>query len=258
VRGLFPKDAVLQEMLAEGYVGTTLWSAQGEPIGLIALIWRQPLADTRVATSVLQQVALRAAGELERRQGEAALRQSEERYRLLYDQNPDAVFVVDTAGRFVVANPACEVISGYSIAELLQKSYIDICAPDQLARTVESFEHGVRECKSLQLVTALLRKDGRRVEVWVAGGPITADGKTVTVHCTARDITERKRMEEEIRQGAEELRATNEELTRFNEVMVGRELRMIELKQEINSLCAQFGQPPRYGPQADAQARPKA
>ncbi len=44
----------------------------------------------------------------------------------------------------------------------------------------------------------------------------------------------------------EELRATNAELARFNQVMVGRELRMIELKQEINALCAQLGQPPRY------------
>jgi hypothetical protein len=39
--------------------------------------------------------------------------------------------------------------------------------------------------------------------------------------------------------------------------MVGRELRMIELKQEINALCAQLGQPPRYGPEANEQARPK-
>ena len=178
----------------------------------------------------------------------AELRASEERYRLLYDRNPDGVFVVDVTGRFVVANPACEVISGYPIAELLPKSFRDICAPDQLARTIEYFERAVRERKSLQLETALLHKDGRRVEVWVAGGPIASDDEPLTVHCTARDITERKRMEEEIGRRAEELRATNEELTRFNEAMVGRELRMIELKQEVNALCAQLGQPLRYGP----------
>jgi two-component system, chemotaxis family, CheB/CheR fusion protein len=53
-------------------------------------------------------------------------------------------------------------------------------------------------------------------------------------------------MEEETRRRAEELRATNEELNRFNEAMVGRELRMIELKQEIDALCAEFGRPLRY------------
>jgi len=42
------------------------------------------------------------------------------------------------------------------------------------------------------------------------------------------------------------MRAINEELERFNSVSVGRELRMIDLKQEVNELCIQAGQPPRY------------
>jgi GAF domain-containing protein len=52
-------------------------------------------------------------------------------------------------------------------------------------------------------------------------------------------IAERKRVEEN-------LRATNEELTRFNKTMVDRELRMVELKKEVNGLCAQAGQTLRY------------
>jgi signal transduction histidine kinase len=67
VRRLFPKDVVLQEMAAESYVGTTLWSSQGQPIGLIAVIGRKALTDTKLAASILQLVAVRAAGELERR-----------------------------------------------------------------------------------------------------------------------------------------------------------------------------------------------
>jgi two-component system CheB/CheR fusion protein len=72
------------------------------------------------------------------------------------------------------------------------------------------------------------------------------------------DITDRKQEETEIQRGAEELRATNEELTRFNEAMVGRELRMIELKQEVDALCAQLGQPPRYEPDLDDEPEPPA
>lgn len=44
-----------------------------------------------------------------------------------------------------------------------------------------------------------------------------------------------------------ELRAKNFELGSFNRLMVGRELRMIELKQEIDALCAKYGEPLRYG-----------
>lgn len=73
VRHLFAKDVVLQEMLAESYVGTTLWNSQGQPIGLIAIIGRRPLEDTNAATSILQLVAVRAAGEMERRHAEEAL-----------------------------------------------------------------------------------------------------------------------------------------------------------------------------------------
>jgi len=61
-----------------------------------------------------------------------------------------------------------------------------------------------------------------------------------------QDITERKLTEELIKQRNDELRQQNEDLEIFNKAAVGRELRMIELKKEINELCRQAGQPPRY------------
>ena len=66
VRHHFLKDQVLQDMLAESYVGTILWSGDGSPIGLIAVIGRRPLADPEVAQKILQVVGVRAAAELER------------------------------------------------------------------------------------------------------------------------------------------------------------------------------------------------
>jgi signal transduction histidine kinase len=74
VSHLFPNDQVLQDMLAESYVGTILWDSQGRPIGLIAILGRQPLDKPELATSILQLAAVRAAGELERREAEDALR----------------------------------------------------------------------------------------------------------------------------------------------------------------------------------------
>jgi PAS domain S-box-containing protein len=59
-------------------------------------------------------------------------------------------------------------------------------------------------------------------------------------------LIERKRSEEALRQNVEELRASNDELEQFNRAAVGRELRMIELKLELNELCKQAGLPPRY------------
>ncbi len=67
VRDLFPKDEVLQEMVAEGYAGTTLWNEEGKPIGLIATISRKPIENEQLAERILGLVSIRAAGELERR-----------------------------------------------------------------------------------------------------------------------------------------------------------------------------------------------
>ena len=134
------------------------------------------------------------------------LRQSERRYRLLFDRNPDGVFGVDKTGRFVLANPACEVISGYTVAELMQKKFTDLCAPDQLAQTVAHFESNFAQRLHLEFETALIRKDRRRVDLWVAGEPIIEDGNLVAVHCTAKDITDRKRAEEALRTSEERLR----------------------------------------------------
>jgi hypothetical protein len=60
------------------------------------------------------------------------------------------------------------------------------------------------------------------------------------------ELAGRRRAEAEIRRQVEELQASNDQMTRFHHVSVGRELRMIELKREVNELCLQCGQPPRY------------
>jgi hypothetical protein len=60
------------------------------------------------------------------------------------------------------------------------------------------------------------------------------------------DITIRKQAEEKIQRHVEDLQAKNAELERANRVMIGRELRMIELKKEVNELCKRAGEPPRY------------
>ncbi len=75
---LFPYDDALQELKAESYIGTTLWSFDGRPIGLIAVIGQKPMKNTAFAEEVLKLVSIRAAGEIERKQVEEELRMAKE------------------------------------------------------------------------------------------------------------------------------------------------------------------------------------
>jgi PAS domain S-box-containing protein len=104
VRHLFPRDAALQEMMAESYVGTTLWSSRGQPIGLIAVIGRQARKDLNLAEAILKVVSIRAAGELERRQAEAET----QRLASFPMLNPNPIIEADEAGHVHFCNPAAE------------------------------------------------------------------------------------------------------------------------------------------------------
>lgn len=80
----FPRDTVLQDLKAESYVGTTLWSHTGKAIGLIAVIKRDKLANQKQAEELLKIVAVRAAGEMERIEAEEEIKhQNEELQKLI-------------------------------------------------------------------------------------------------------------------------------------------------------------------------------
>jgi two-component system cell cycle sensor histidine kinase/response regulator CckA len=98
-----------------------------------------------------------------------------------------------------------------------------------------------------ELELETVRKDGSHGWMWVRGEVVKdVAGNTTALWGAAQDITGRKHTEEALRQQAEALRASNAELEQFNRAMVGREIRMIELKREINELCRRLGEAPRH------------
>jgi PAS domain S-box-containing protein len=94
----------------------------------------------------------------------------------------------------------------------------------------------------------ILLPDGQTRWINAVGkGEYDIQGRPVRMIGVCIDITERKQAEEFLQQKAKELRASNVELEQFNRAAVGRELRMVELKEEIDALCRRLGEAPRYG-----------
>jgi len=130
----------------------------------------------------------------ERRTAEARLRESEQRYRSLFDNHPDAVYSFDREGRFVSANAACEGLSGYSSEELIGKPFAPIIVPENRLRTLERFR-SVMAGVATSYDETILHKSGRRIEANITALPIVVDGAVVGMYGIARDLTARRELE---------------------------------------------------------------
>lgn len=74
VQQIFPEDLLLQQMGVESYIGTPLFDANGQPLGLIAALDAKPMADTREVEPILEIFSARASAEIQRIQAEADIR----------------------------------------------------------------------------------------------------------------------------------------------------------------------------------------
>jgi diguanylate cyclase (GGDEF)-like protein/PAS domain S-box-containing protein len=132
----------------------------------------------------------------ERRRAEQALRESEHRYRTLFENAYDLVYTHDLNGRLTSINPAGERITGYSREELLGKSIQDLVVSEHLQHGLEQTRRKLDgETESTFYELDILARDGRRVSLELSSRLIRRDGVPVGVQGIARDVTERKASE---------------------------------------------------------------
>ena len=180
----------------------------------------------------------------------ASLRQQEDQFRLLVERVKDyAIFLLDEDGCVVTWNPGAEAFKGYRAEEILGKSfelfYLD---EDRQAGKPYRLLDEARAQGRVEDEGWRVRKDG--VPFWadvVITALVDASGHFCGYAKITRDLTERRDAEERLRLANAELERRVQERTTelhdkireleiFNEVTVGRELRMMELEREIETL----------------------
>jgi PAS domain S-box-containing protein/putative nucleotidyltransferase with HDIG domain len=136
----------------------------------------------------------------QKKRAEEALRDSEERFRLIAENSPDYIVQTDTQGNVVYSSPAIERISGRSPKEIAGRNFTDILPPTSLsiARTV--FKKVAEGETVANVKVDLLHRNGSLVPVEVGIAPIMKNKEVVGFLGIARDITERKQAEEELKQ----------------------------------------------------------
>lgn len=167
---------------------------------------------------------------------------SDTRFHVLFDQAPLGVAEVDLAsGKFLLINQKVCDLLGYSREEMLQRDYSAFAHPDDGPFSKEkilALQEG--RLASHTIDKRFLHKDGRAVWMTLTVSSLKKSGDPrPTFLAMVQDITERKQAETELQRQLDELR-------RWNQLTLGRESRIAELKNEVNALLAANGQPPRY------------
>jgi len=209
------------------WIGLIAFAALAGIILALLLLWRQQQLNHHLALQSQQS-------------------QANQLLTTLSDSSSDAIFIKDLQGRYLLVNREAARVMGRT-AEQVEGLDDTACFAAEAAEALRANDRRVMAANQTETFEERITTvDGERVYL-ATKGPLRGDaGQVVGLFGISRDITERHRADASLKLQREALSLRNDELERFNRAAVSRELDMIELKRQVNTLSRQLGLAPPH------------
>jgi PAS domain S-box-containing protein len=185
----------------------------------------------------------------ERRQTEEALRESEERFKTIFQSAPDAYYLSDLKGKFLDGNRMAERLTGYKKQELVGKNFLKLglLLPSQIPKAAKLLFENAKGISTGPDEFRIRRRDGTEVLADISTRPVKIKDKTFVLGI-ARDITERKLAEEALRESEEKFRMLAEKSP--NVIFINKKGRVVYANQKCEEVIG-FRREEFYSPDFD-------
>lgn len=261
VRQLFPQDHLLADLRADGFAGAPILDSTGRSRGVICAITQVPLDNPKLVEGLLKVFAVRAQGELERKDYEEALAQGEERFRAFVQHAtegilwckleqplpldlPEDVQLEHLFQYTYVAdcNDQAARLYGFAKAEDLIGARLEVISSRSDPGFLERLRAGIRSAWDSSQVERTFR--GRHLLITRDG--VVEDGRLLSVWTTVRDITALKQAEAEVLRLNEQLQSHLDQLTALQARLEQDNAYLLEEIRSEHNLGEMVGASPRF------------
>ncbi len=195
-----PSRSLRQELEFYRKDGSTVW------VEVIISLLRDSEGHLSGMVNVLRDIT-------ERRQAEQALRQREQQFRALIENSMDAIAIINSDGTIRYESPSAKRVLGYKSEEMIGQDILEFIHPDDVQRVVNTFTMAIENPgHTVSMELRFLHKDGSWLILEGVGKSLLDDPRINGIVANYRDITERKRAEEELRESEEKYRTILENI----------------------------------------------
>ncbi|WP_256013012.1 PAS domain S-box protein [Desertivirga xinjiangensis] len=195
--------------------------------------WIETTASNHINNPLIGAVVINSRDITDRKEQELAVKQSEIKYRSLFDNNPDMVYYQDREGYILDINDSATRLYNLPRETIINKHYSHFLRPEQKELSERQLKRAFEGYPVKFEQTLFLQETGTTHHIDITKVPVIVDGEVIGMHTVSKDITKIKTAMETIRLQSEELQALNEELQVQSEELSAQSENLLMLNNEL-------------------------